>query len=341
MMTNNKQLIRYAGMALGIYLVCDGFARGPLFRWLMPRTQAVLAADVVARVYGRPLTRGQLERAVCERLWLDGRANETLTADARVAVRTAALDDLIDHELLRVKADANDPRFAVSEAELDVRLQRFARRFESPAAMVAALRSQGIGGERELRAMVAARLRQEKYAESRIGPLAVVTDAEARQWYEANRQALAIPERVEARHVFIATLECPPEQARAKLAAALADLTNRRKGFATLARELSEDESNKETGGSLGWMTRERLPAEFSVAVFALALHKPTLVQSHLGWHLVEVTGRKAAEPRSFEQAKPEIMAALEAVKRQSAAGEFRAALRKFEAPHIEILAAP
>jgi len=338
-------LTRLAIAAAAVYLTGDALVQGPVLRRVMARLASGVPgtnpADLVARVYGHAITRGQVERAVSERLWLEGQTKEALTPEGRAAVRKAALDDVIDHELLRAKAGADDPRFAVGEAELDARLKRFGRRFESPAAMLAALRSQGIGGERELRAMLAARLRQEKYAESRIGPLAVVGDEEARQWYEANRQTLAIPERVEARHVFIATLECPPDQARAKLAAALADLTAGRRDFATLARELSEDLSNNETGGSLGWMTRERLPAEFSAAVFALALNTPTLVPSHLGWHLVEVTGRKPAEPRTFDQAKPEIIAALEAVKRQTAVSEFRAALRKFEAPHIEILSAP
>jgi len=326
--------------ALGIYLICDGMVQGPVLRWLMPRpaaTRAVVSADLVARVCGHSITRSQLERAVCERLWLEGQTSGDLTAEDRNAVRKAALDDLIDHELLRAKAGADDPRFAVSDAELDERLRRIGRRFDTPAAMLAALRSQGIGGERELRAMTAARLRQEKYAESRIGSLAVVTEAEARQWYDANLQARAIPERVEVRHVFIATLEHPPEEAQAKLATALADLTAKRKDFATLARELSEDPATSESGGALGWMTRERLPADFATPVFALELNKPTLVQSHLGWHLVEVTGRKPVQPRTFDQAKPEINAALEAIKRQSAVNEFRAALRKFEAPQIEI----
>ena len=335
-----KHLARLAILALGIYLISDACLQGPVLRRVLSR-RTVVPADLVARVYGRAITRSQLERAVCERLWLEGQTNESLTPEGRVAVRKAALDDLIDHELLRAKAGTDDPRLAVSEAELGERLRRFGQRFDSPAAMLAALRSQGIGGERELRAMLAAHLRQEKYAESRIAPLAVASETEARQWYDANRQALAIPERVEARHVFIATLECPPDQARAKLVAALADLTAGRKDFATLARELSEDPSNNETGGSLGWMTRERLPADFTGPVFALELHQPALVQTHLGWHLVEVTGRQPAAPRTFAQEQPEIIAALEAVKRQSAVSEFRAALRQCEAPHIEIMSAP
>jgi hypothetical protein len=52
---------------------------------------------------------------------------------------------------------------------------------------------------------------------------------------------------------------------------------------------------------------------------------------------MVEVTGRKPSEPRTFEDAKPEVMAALEAVKRRKAATEFRDALRRADADKIEV----
>ena len=84
-------------------------------------------------------------------------------------------------------------------------------------------------------------------------------------------------------------------------------------------------------------MSRDRLPADFATPIFALALHQPTLVHTHLGWHLVEVTGRRSAEPRTYPQAKPEILAALEAVKRSQLITDFRNSLRRFEAAHIEV----
>jgi hypothetical protein len=49
------------------------------------------------------------------------------------------------------------------------------------------------------------------------------------------------------------------------------------------------------------------------------------------------VTGRKPSEPRTFEEVKPEVIAALEAVKRREAATEFRNALRRFESEKIEV----
>lgn len=330
-------ILCFCGLML-FYLAGDLLVwRGPLRRRLDGDEPP--AREVVARVFDYPITRGQLERAVRERLWLEGKSLESLTPETRETARAAALEELTDHELLRAKAAANAPQLTVADEEIQARLSRFGARFDSPDELAGAMKSQGIARERDLRARLAARIQQEKYVESRIGPLARVTDAEARQWFDANRPQLAIPERIEARHLFIPTLDHPPEEAKAKLAAALTDLTAGKKDFATLASEVSEDPATKDSGGELGWMTRARLPADFAAAVFALALEQPALVRTRLGWHLVEVTGRKPAEPRTFEQAKPEILAALEAVKRQQAITEFRAALRQFEAAHIEVFA--
>ncbi len=50
------------------------------------------------------------------------------------------------------------------------------------------------------------------------------------------------------------------------------------------------------------------------------------------------VTARKPAEPRTFEQAKPEVLAALEAIKRRQATEDFRKSLRNSEAVKIEAI---
>jgi parvulin-like peptidyl-prolyl isomerase len=328
-----------------LYLLGDLFVfNGPLRRRINladPSTPEAIARaksqGVVARVFNHQITRGQLERAVAERLWLEGKTSESFPPAQLKTLRLAALNELIDHELLRVKAKAHGPDLKVTDAEIDERLRRLLGRFESRDAMEAAMKSQGIPTEADLRDRLAARIQQEKYVESKVRPLAEVTDDEARQWFDEHAKDLALPERVAARHIFIATLDTPAEQAKAKLETALADLNSNKKDFATLAKELSEDPATKETGGALGWMTRNRLPADFAEPLFALPPNKPTLIRTRLGWHLVEVTARKPAEPRTFEEAKPEVLSALRTLKRRQAAQDYRDALRQFEAAKIQV----
>jgi peptidyl-prolyl cis-trans isomerase D len=338
-------------LRLAIYGTVFAWLAGDLFVFHGPLRRRMDRADptsaeairiaksqgVVARVFNRRITRDQLERAVHERLWLEGKNPADLTPENLKLVRYAALDELIDHELLRVKAKANAPQLKVGDEEVNERLRRLLGRFESRDAMEAAMKSQGIASESDLRDRLAARIQQEKYVELKTGPLAVVTGDEARAWFEQNRDKLALPERVRARHVFLATLERPEQEAKALLETALADLTAGTADFAALASRLSEDPASKPRGGDLGWMSRARLPADFASQVFSLPPHTPTLLRTRIGWHLVEVTDRKPAESRDFAQAQDEVIAALEAVKRREAAREFRSALRRFEAEKIDV----
>ncbi len=322
--------------AVVAYLAADIFVfSGPLFRtvekYRTPET------DLAARVAGYPITRSQLERAVGEHLWLQGKSTGSVTPAELEIARKTALDELIDHELLRLLVKASPEPLTVTDGEIHERVRRLVGRFESKGALQTAMKSQGIATEEKLRDRLAARIRQEKFIESRIRPAIQVTDAEAREWFEKNQASVSLPERIKARHLFLPTLNHPPEEVKPKLDAALADLTGKKKDFPTLAREISEDPASKENGGELGWMTLDRLPADFGPPVFSLPIHQPTLLRTRLGWHLVEVTERKPAEPRTFEQAKPEILAALEAVKRRQATEDFRKSLREAETGKIEV----
>ena len=332
-----KLLPRLLLLAAVGYLVVDlAFVHGPASRWVRSYFPAAQEPPA-ARVAGFPITRSQLDRALNERLWLTGKSPSDLTPAELATAREAALDALIDDALLRLQTQALKSQLVVTDPELDARVARFSARFESPEKLATAMKSQGIPDEPALRARLAARIQQEKFLALRLGPATRVSDDEAREWFEKNGKSIANPERIDARHIFVATLNLPPDEAKQKLEAALADLTAKKKDFATLARELSEDPATRESGGALGWMSRDRLPADFAAPVFALEPGKPTLVRSRLGWHLVEVTARQPAQPRAFDQAKPEIIAVLEAKKRRAAIADLRQSLRNREAATIEI----
>ena len=317
---------------------------GPLRRKLDradPRSAEAIAAakagGVVARVFNRQITRSQLERALHERLWLEGKSPADFTAENLKLARYAALNDLIDHELLRVKAKANAPELRVTDDEVDERLRGMLARFANKGEMERVMQTQGIASETELRERLAARIQQEKYVEMRIGPLTEVTDDEAREWFAEHAGELAVPERVRARHVFLSTLNRPPDEAETILEDNLTALASGTLDFATLASQLSEDPASRERGGDLGWMSRSRLPEDFAGPVFSMNLYQPALVATRIGVHIVEVTERQDARPRTFEEAKEEVIAALRTIRREQAAREFRDALRRFEAEKIEV----
>ena len=331
-----KTLKFIALAAIALFFLTEAFSSFSITRRLFPALSPK-TENLAARVSGTPITRSQLDRAISTQLWLTGKTVGSLNPKEQESARTTAIESLIDDELLREKIRAGEKPPSVTPEEITARLQRLTTRFESKEALETAMKSQGIRNEGELKTRLAADLQQEKFIESQIAPQIKVTDDEARKWFAENEKSLANPERIEARHIFIPTLDHPPEEAKQKLDEALAALTEKKKDFPTLAKELSEDPATKDSGGTLGWMTYNRLPVDFAAPLFSLELNKPTLIRSRLGWHLAEVTARKPAEPRTFDQAKPEILAALETTKRRQAIQDFRQSLRKSEAAKIEI----
>ena len=327
------------------YLVGDlFFFQGPLKKRLTARDpnspQAIAeakAGGVVARVFNHQITRSQLDFAIHERLWIEGKTLSDLTPANLKLITYAALGDLIDHELLRVKVKVNTKELPVSDEEINERLTRFIGRFETKGHLEKAMKTIGITSEEALRHRLAARIQQEKYIALRVDPLVAVSEEEIHAFYQANAEALAHPERIRARHIFLSTLDKPSLEVRARIEPAISALNSGKSDFKTLAAELSEDTASSSKGGDLGWMSKARLPTDFSEPAFAMEMGKPQLIETKIGWHILEVTERKPAEPRTLADTRAEITSALTATKRHQAVESFRRALRQFEEAKITI----
>jgi len=332
-----KSSIRYAVYLVVIgYLAADLFLfKGPLSRRLNTSNQHHFAEVIVASVYGQKITRSQLNRAIHEQLFLEGKSLADLTHAEKNLVETAALNELIDHELLRVKVSAQTT--LASDHEVDARLELFAKKFSSLQELEDALKSQGFKTMKDLRNRIAARIQQEKYVAMRIDPLVAVSEEEITEFYQIHLEDLKIPERIRVRHIFISTLGTPVDEAKQRLQNALTELQNGSKTFAELALSLSADSASKNLSGDLGWMSRERLPRDFADPVFLLEKNQPTLIQTKLGFHIVELTDRLPAETPALEAVRDVIHAAITTTKRHQAVNDFRVKLRESEKNQIDI----
>lgn len=346
----NKQL-KKALWQLGIYggvlgyIACDLFVfHGPLAQKIDskdPLSAKNIAAakqrGVVARVFNHDITLGQVERAAHERLWRLGQKYDDFPKSQRKLLRYAALDDLIDHELLRIKAMAHAEKLILDPQTLDARVERFNRRFSGDKARLSAMKAQGIANDQDLRDRIAAQMQQEAYIELKIGPLSEVTEEEAKEWFDKNQQTLANPEHRHLRHIFLPSLDISKEDALPRLEAAKASLASGQADFATLAKEISHDPASKHQGGNLGWVNRQRLPEDFADAVWKLPANQPTLITTKIGWHLVELLGEQPAQTPSFDDARKGIVQSLQSVKRREAIKDYRKALRKWEGHRVAV----
>ncbi len=172
-----------------------------------------------------------------------------------------------------------------------------------------------------------------------------VSDKELRDWYEGHKAEFTQEEQVRARHVLVMVNDQRnDEQAQARIAQAKAKLSGGA-DFAAVAKELSDDTASKETGGDLGYFGRNRMVKEFEDAAFGAQpgqLVGP--VKSSFGYHLIEVTDKRAGGTQPFEAAKEQIRARLAAEGAQqlaeTKAREIAAQLAKDKPANAEALRA-
>ena len=94
------------------------------------------------------------------------------------------------------------------------------------------------------------------------------------------------------------------DRAARKKAERLRGELERGEDFGALARKYSEDGSAR-AGGELGWVGKGVLVGELEEAAFSLPLNQVSgVVRSRLGYHIVEVTGRRPGGRLPFEMVR-------------------------------------
>jgi len=160
-----------------------------------------------------------------------------------------------------------------------------------------------------------------------------VDPAEVRKQYDANVATYSTPEERTASHILIAVKpdasDAEKAAAKQKAEAIAAQVRAAPQRFAEIAKKESQDPGSAPQGGELGSFGRGTMVKGFEDAAFAA---KPGdivgPVQTDFGWHVIRVTGAKAATQRPFDEVKGTIEADL---KRQHAQQKFQAAADQFQ----------
>jgi hypothetical protein len=236
------------------------------------------------------------------------------TEDSDEAERVARRDELIASEAL--------PTNAVKTNGSDRILAALMHQFVDDRQFRAALNRSGVS-QRTLRRALAETIRGEHWIENQIASRIAVSDAEVQKYFEQHQAEFMQPTRIRARHIFLAAPEgSAPELMEAKQRA-MEDIVTRLghgEDFAQLAAAVSEDEATKTRAGDLGFFSADRVALEFFAATESLPVNAPPrFLQSHLGFHGLQVTDVHPARPLTLAEATPEITALISEEKRHSA----------------------
>ncbi len=332
------------GTIIGYVVLDMNVFRGPLRRAIDDRRidsqksiELAHQRGLAAVVLGRSITTAQIDYASRERVWMQGLNWDSLAKGVRDLYRKTALQDLIDHQIIRTKIKANSTNIAVDDKLLEQRWKEFTERFANADDMQKTLSLHGISGEAEMRLRIKASLEQDQYIARQLDPLIQVSEQEIVDFYQNHQKKLAIPERVHCRHIFWASVEKDPAKVKTDAESAFAALSSKQSTFEQLAAAHSEDENSKTRGGDLGWLHAARTPADFFIPLLALEPQQPTLMQTKLGWHIVEVLEKRPAQERSLDETREEIRHTLADLKRKPELDRLRQALRRDHKDYIHI----
>lgn len=316
----NRKVITNALLIVLALLLVVGMAYQftPNIAGLFNRSQT--AGIPALRVNGQTITAEELDQA--------RRANPVLSsADTGVLgddFKTVVVANQIQQAL--VAGATQDIQVSRADVNTEVNQVREQRGLQDNKAWTDFL--QGIGlSDAAARAQIRDGIAIQRKVDELKAAAPAPTDAEARLYYDLNPEAFQSDARIQGRQIVVAD----EARARALLAQARAGAD-----FAALASANSSEFADR--GGALGPVesgaprpvAQVALPAEVGAAAFALTNGGLTdVVPSGGKFYIVNVEKYLPPAPKPFDEARPDIVAALKSQKENAALEQWLAGLEK------------
>jgi len=275
--------------------------------------------DVVARIDGVAVTKTDLLARATEARGALAQRGSSQPPPTHAFWRKV-LDDIIGNRLLFRDLKARSK--AATPEQVAEQLKAIRSQFPSEAEFEKALGARGFDVKR-FEGEVLESVTVQNWIRNELVPTIVVSDAEARQYFDANPEAMVEPERVHARHILV---RVDPQASAADLSAARQKIDEIRKrlaaggDFAAIARESSDDKGSGERGGDLGWFYRGQMVPAFDKVVFSAPAHQLSdVVETRFGFHLIEVLEKQPERKVGFDEVKDRLTGLLKQRKLEAA----------------------
>ena len=254
-------------------------------------TNAASPNGVAADVNGDKIMLADLNRQV-EDIKASEPALQTNSPEATQALaslRSKMLDDLIASKLLN--QEARRRKIAIATKDIDALIAQTKKRFKTEADFNKWLTSRGVSLS-QLRTILTEEAAMDELT-AQITSDVTVSDADVAKYYRENPEYFTIAPAVKARHILLAINPSASDSDKAAVRKRAQNLINQvKKGtdFATLAKNNSDDQSNKDRGGELPVFERGMMVKPFEDAAFGAKkgdIIGP--VETQFGIHIIKI----------------------------------------------------
>ncbi len=254
----------------------------------------------MAEVNGSVITKADFDSEMSR---VNGRlqsAGQTPSNSQMEEIRKEVLKTLIDRELL-IQESAKK-KITVDDSSVTEQIEELKKRFPDDAKYKEWLLTIGFS-EEELSSRVKEEMAIKQLIEKEIIGKIVVSEKEAKDYYDSNPESFRQAEKVQASHILISfdqKADASSKEAARKKIEEIEGRLKKGEDFSALAKEFSECPSS-ERGGDLGYFERGQMVKPFEDAAFALEPGKVSgIVETQFGYHLIKTVDKKAASVIPF-----------------------------------------
>ena len=301
---------------------------------------------IVATVNGTDLTADLLKRELIAYRLMISRQGQTLETKDEEEIARGLLMKAIDTEL--IYQQGLDKDINIDSGTIDRELNHIQSRFPDKKLFLAALAAQRLTFD-VLKKKIEKELVKEEFIRMEIAPEVTVGDDKVSSFYEKNRATFMKPETFKVSHIYVSIpassegkAESPQDRAKAKeiidwvkkearkkIGQAASALKAGRK-FSSVAKEFSEDPKTAEKGGDLGFIMKGQTLPEIIAAIAKLKVGESSdVIESSIGFHIVQLTNKKASRAMTLDEVKPEILNHLLKFETEKSLQSYLSKLRK------------
>ena len=280
---------------------------------------ATINPGKVASVNGTAISQDEFNRTLTYQQQLAAMQGVTIADDQMPELKYELLEGLIGNELLYQDSQKNGIKVEEKEINESYDEQKQKGQYKTDAEFLEALK-QSKHTMASYRAQIKQTLAINHYIKSKFTDSTVISDTEAKKYYDDNPASFQQAAQVRVSHIMIRFASNAEQSKKDEAKKKIEQVMQRLKAgedFAAVAKEVSEDTNSKANGGDLNYFSKGQIGSQsFEDAAFALKKGETSnIVETTSGYHIIKLTDKMDAKKISYEEAKNDIISSLKSSK--------------------------